>query len=286
MFIDIHAHALRIPGPQIICTAQQLIDLYYEPIGIKRAVLLPIVNPETPAPIQSIDDVIEMARNDSRFIPFCNIDPRGMTNSYTAPLGEWIQYYKQKGCRGIGEVCANLPFLDPLCQNLFRHTEENELPLTFHIAPEIGNCYGLYDDPGLPQLEECLRRFPTLKFFGHSQAFWAEMAELRDIRDRRGYPDYPVRKEGALPRLMRKYENLYGDLSAGSGYNALARDLEYAARFMEEFQDRLFFGTDICSPTDKVWLAELMFRMRAENMISESVFQKIARENAIRVLGL
>lgn len=291
MFIDIHGHAVRIPGIlyggfQNICTVKQLIKLYYEPVGIERAVLMPVVSPETLSPVQSIEDVIEMARNDSRFIPFCNIDPRNMTNSYTAPLSEWIQYYKQKGCKGIGEVCANLPFLDPLCQNLFRHAEENELPLTFHISPEIGNNYGLYDNPGLPQLEECLRRFPALKFFGHSQAFWAEMAELRDIRDRYGYPDYPVKKEGAVPRLMRKYENLYGDLSAGSGCNALARDLKYAARFMEEFQDRLFFGTDICSPADEVPLAKLMLQMRVEETISETVFQKIARKNAILVLGL
>ena len=291
MFIDIHVHAIRIPGMfyggfQAGCTPKQLIDLYYEPAGIERAVVLPIINPECSFIGQSVEDIIEMARNDSRFIPFCNIDPRSMSNSYTAPLGEWMQYYKKQGCKGIGEICANLPFLDPLTQNLFRHAEENELPVTFHISPEIGNNYGLYDNPGLPQLEECLKRFPKLKFFGHSQAFWSEMAELQDVRDRFGWPGYPVNKEGTVPRLMRKYENLYGDLSAGSGYNALARDIEYAAKFMEEFQDRLFFGTDICSPADEMPLVKLMLQMRTEGRISEPVFQKIARENAIRVLSL
>ena len=83
-----------------------------------------------------------------------------------------VRYYKEPGCKGVGEVCANLPSLDPLMQNLFRLAEENEMPLTFHISPTIGENYGLFDNPGLPQLEECLKRFPNLKFSGHSQAFY------------------------------------------------------------------------------------------------------------------
>ncbi len=292
MFIDIHVHAVRVHGIQVwgipwLSTPDELIKRY-DAVGIERAVILPNVNPECNNIVQAVEDIIEMARNNPRFIPFCNIDPRARTNSYTAPLGEWMQYYKKLGCKGIGEVCANLPFLDPLVQNLFRHAEENELPLTFHISPEIGNNYGLYDNPGLPQLEECLKRFPKLKFFGHSQAFWSEIAELENVHDRFGYPKYPVKKEGAVPRLMRKYENLYGDLSAGSGWGALARDEEYAVKFMNEFQDRLMYGTDICSSSGDfpAPLMELMIKLRNEEKISETVFQKIARENAIKVLSL
>ena len=46
---------------------------------------------------------------------------------------------------------------------------------------------------------------------------------------------------GAVVRLMRQYPNLWADLSpaAGSGYNALARDPDYAVKFLHEFQDRL-----------------------------------------------
>lgn len=290
MFIDVHVHAVRIHGMQRweipwMSTPAELIERY-DQLGIERAIILPVVNPECNCGIQAVEDIIEMAQNNPRFIPFCNIDPRSIENSYTAPLGEWMQYYKKQGCKGIGEVCANLPFLDPLAQNLFRHAEENELPVTFHISAEIGNNYGLYDDPGLPQLEECLKRFPSLKFFGHSQTFWAEIAELNSVFDRYGWPKYPVKKEGAVPRLMRKYENLYGDLSAGSGWGALSRDEKYGAKFMEEFQDRLMFGTDICTPGGEMPLVEFMIKMRDENKISETVFQKIARENAIRILSL
>ena len=71
---------------------------------------------------------------------------------------------------------------------------------------------------------------------------------MRKPEDRADYPDYRIEEEGVVPKLFRRYENLYGDLSANSGYNALARDPEYAVKFINEFQDRLMYGTDICQP--------------------------------------
>ena len=89
---------------------------------------------------------------------------------------------------------------------------------------------------------------------------------------------------------MRKYPNLYGDLSAGSGFNSLNRDEEYAIKFLNEFQDRLFFGTDNCQSPGHMYclkpLAEFLTRLRDSGKISETVFNKVARENAIRILGL
>jgi hypothetical protein len=68
---------------------------------------------------------------------------------------------------------------------------------------------------------------------------------------------------------MRKYPNLYGDLSAGSGCNALARDPEYAIKFMTEFQDRLMFGLDICSPPAGVPnLVKFLIEMKDSHKIS------------------
>ncbi len=84
---------------------------------------------------------------------------------------------------------------------------------------------------------------------------------------------------------MREHPNLHGDLSAGSGHNALARDLDYAARFLEEFQDRLYFGTDICAPDTPLrsWISAEHARRGPD---IRAVFGKIARENAVRLLGL
>ena len=62
----------------------------------------------------------------------------------------------------------NIPFDDPLNLNLFRQIEEFDLSVTFHIAPKIGGYYGVYDEVGLPRMENVLKSCPKLKLFGHS----------------------------------------------------------------------------------------------------------------------
>lgn len=292
MFIDIHGHTRKEPmcpypssGIQPFTFPEELIKVY-DANGIEAAVMLPLCNVENVIEPQSNEEILDIAAAyPGRFIPFCNIDPRAFHNSPYSPLKEILAYYKSRGCKGIGEVCANLPILDPRVQNLFSAAEANDMPLTFHLNPKEGGSYGLIDDSGLPGLEESLKRHPNLKFFGHSQTFWCEISEIRDWNDRFGYPKGPV-KNGALTRLMRKYPNLYGDLSAGSGCNALTRDEEHAVSFLNEFQDRLLYGTDICAAGTMPKLNEFLLRLRAEGKLSESAFQKIARENAVRLLGL
>ena len=153
------------------------------------------------------------------------------------------------------------------------------------MSPFDGEDYGLVDLPGMPGLEESLKRFPKLKLFGHSQAFWCEIGEYKGQSVRFGYPKGPV-KEGRIAQLMRKYPNLYGDLSAGSGCNALARDRAYAAKFLTEFQDRLMFALDICAPARRSGLPELLREMRDKGEISQTVFDKVAHGNARRILGI
>lgn len=291
MFIDIHAHAFKTPFLQIdgelpFPTPEQLVE-HYNQIGVEQAVLLPLIGPEF-YPGQGNEEILEIAaRFPGRFIPFCNLHPRAVNNSPTAPLSEVLKKYKDKGCKGIGEVTVNMPFNDPFMLNFFKHVEIAELPLTFHIAHRIDEIYGIYDDPGLPLLEKTLRQFPGIRFLGHSQSFWAEIGTLRKAEDRAGYPAYPLDEEGAVPRLMRQYPNLCGDLSAGSGCNALTRDPEYAVKFMTEFQDRLFFGLDICSPPAGIpKLAAFLTGMRDSGKISLEIFNKIARGNAVRLLEL
>ena len=290
MFIDIHVHMSKVPGfprrgQAPYSTPEQLIERY-DKLQIEKGVILPEVNPECSYMPQSNEDALDISWENGRFIPFCNIDPRALNNSPCAPLGDIIKFYRDKGCKGVGEVCANLPFMDPLVQNLFKGAEEAGVPLTFHIAPCIGGNYGLYDNPGLPQLEMSLQKFPNLKFFGHSQAFWAEIARLETPEERTGYPASPVKDEGVIPKLMRKYPNLYGDLSAGSGCNALKRDRKYAIKFLNEFHDRLMFGTDICAPDTATPLVDFLLDMKNAGDITESVFNKVARGNAIANLNL
>ena len=97
MIIDIHSHVYRHPLPFVtrFFDPEELIAKYDE-LGIDKAVLLPVVNPEIYFP-QSVDEVLEVcAEYPDRFIPYCNIDPRAMTNSPNAPLWKVLESYKNK----------------------------------------------------------------------------------------------------------------------------------------------------------------------------------------------
>ena len=298
MFIDIHAHAYWEPVPFVtkFATPEHLIEVY-DSLDIEKGVLLPVVSPEIYFP-QSNEDTLNMAEKyPDRFIPYCNIDPRAMTNSPEAPLDRVLQYYKDRGCKGVGEIMPNLEVMDPLVQNLFRCAEKVGLPVVFDGSDQKTNAFGLYDDPGLPQLEHTLQRYPGLKVFGHGPVFWSEIARLETPGERAfifkmdggqvgRMATTPIREEGVVPKLFRKYPNLYGDLSDGTCYNALTRDEVYGPKFLEEFQDRLFFGTDYCSCGMDVPLPRKLLEWRDEGKISVEAFNKISRKNAIRLLEL
>lgn len=53
-----------------------------------------------------------------------------------------------------------------------------------------------------------------------------------------------------------------------------------------EFQDRLLYGTDICSAKQQVKLPEFLVKLKDEKKISEEAFRKIIRGNVIKLLGL
>ena len=298
MFIDIHAHAYRKPQPGVcnFCNAEEVIERY-DMLGIEKGALLPIVSPEIYLP-QANEDILEMAeQHPDRLIPFCNIDPRALTNSADAPLDRLLRHYRDLGCKGVGEVMPNLPVMDPMVQNLFRHAQDVGLPVIFDGADRVGGDFGLYDDPGLPQLEHTLQRFPELIMLGHGPIFWAEIGRLETPGQRkyplgaRGgqawrRPSGPIKEEGVVPKLFRRYPNLYGDLSDPNPWNALARDPEYGPKFLTEFQDRLLFGTDIAFFEIPFWMVDLLLEWRDAKKITEEVFTKIARENAVKLLGL
>ena len=292
-YIDIHAHCTEDPLPQMgslkqpLCCAEQLIA-HYDRLGIEKGCILGLGTPENFIGGMSNESILRLsAQYPDRFIPFCVVDPRSCGNTPYAQFRDVLMHYRDRGCKGFGELCANIHLLDPRMQNLFKACEEVGLPVTFHTTPMCGWSYGVVDDSGLPALEICLQRFPKLRFFGHSSAFWSEITVCRTMQERNSRGKGPIKEEGAIQRLMRKYPNLYGDLSAGSGACALMRDPAYAAKFLTEFQDRIMFGIDICDPNGYVSpLPGFLRELRSSGAISETVFRKVARENHIRELGL
>ena len=292
MLIDCHVHVCRERHPHITRsngtrypTPAELIASLDEH-GIDKALCMGTVSPAyryTLVPPEELLDIV--ACYPERLIPCCPLDPRWMLNDIHSDFRPLMQAYMEMGCRCIGEYIPNLPFDDPLNMNLFAQAAEVGLPITFHIAPRIGGCYGLYDEPGLPRLEKVLGTYPDLVFLGHSQPFWAEISVLDDPESRNGYPKGPV-KPGRLVDLMRAYPNLYGDLSAGSGFNAITRDPEFGLAFLEEFQDRLLFGTDIANVPQDLPIVSTFARFREEALLSPEALENITWKNADRVLKL
>ena len=66
------------------------------------------------------------------------------------------------------------------------------------------------------------------------------------------------------------------------------RDVEYAAKFREEFSDRILYGCDICQifNTFQFDFDNFLTKMRTTGMISEENYYKLVRGNAIKLLKL
>lgn len=292
--IDIHAHATPFieyapiwnEGTAWI-SPEELIEIY-DKAGVEKGVLLPLTSPEyhfeqiTTGGVKYIVD-----KYPDKFLWFCSVDPRGAGNLDNADIGALFNHYKELGAKGVGEVIAQLYMDDKKMDNMFYHAAECDMPVTIHISPKLGYEYGIVDDLHLPRLEKMLKKHKKLKILGHSQCFWSEITSEVDDNNRMLRNSGKV-KEGRVAQLMRDYEGLYCDFTARSGLNAFTRDPEYAARFIEEFSDRILMGYDVCSKNNvhQYQFNSFMEDMVSRGYVSEENYIKIVRQNAEKLLKL
>ncbi len=293
--IDLHCHVIAFPeySPRYhlnnrqLLTAEEQIEIH-DKTNVGLGVLLPIVAPEgqwAAMPTENCKYIVD--KYPDRFTWFCNVDPRAGRFSPETDLSKYIGHYKELGAKGVGEVTAQLYADSALMDNLFYHCAQCDMPVLIHVGPHLGGTYGVIDDPGLPRIEKMLKKHHDLKLIGHSAAFWWEISESNDLDSRNGYPKGKVR-EGRLAKLMREYGNLYCDLSAGSGSNAMMRDPEYAASFLTEFSDRIYYGADVCyaQQTFQYDFDKFLTKLVDDKMITLETYQKIIRKNAERLLNI
>jgi predicted TIM-barrel fold metal-dependent hydrolase len=162
---------------------------------------------------------------------------------------------------------------------LYAACAELKLPVIFHLDEQRN-----MDAPGLPGLEHALKEFPETKFIGHGPGWWASVSGDVTPRELAGYPKSPVAPGGAIDRLMDKYPNIYGDLSANSGLGAITRDPKFGREFLIRRADRLFFATDILEPPVKKPIGQLDLYRQID--LPADVQAKIFRENARQMLRL
>lgn len=276
-FVDIHTHITQRWSAKEPLSAEGLLE-WMDANGISQAVVLPLISPESWDHPVTTGYVLEKTKPyRDRLIPFCSIDPRTMNLGGRDGMRILLQKYRDEGARGVGEQKAGVAMDDPRNLELFHACAELGLPVLFHLDNSRNT-----DKPGLPGLENVLRSIPEGVFIGHAQGWWASISGEVTQTELQQYPQNPVAPGGAIDTLMDKYPNLYGDLSAGSGANAITRDKNFGREFLIRRADRLLFGTDYLAPGQGV----PQLTIYDELGLPEEVQAKIFRENARRLLGL
>lgn len=277
-YVDSHVHIGTIPVKgQDPLTAGALLR-WMDASDISQAFVLPLVSPEAyPNPVSTEYVLKHTAPHRDRLIPFCVIDPRNSWYGQGAPLRRQLSKYIEQGAKGFGEHKPGIAIDDPRNMELYAACEELGLPVVFHLDAKRNT-----DRPGLPGLEKVLRSYPDLPFIGHAHGFWASISGNVQPADFGRYPKTKIAPGGALDRLFDHYPNLYGDLSSGSGYNAMTRDPEFTVAFLQRRADRLLFGTDYLTQGWDTGQHNLFERLE----LSDDVQQKIFRQNARQLLQL
>lgn len=147
---------------------------------------------------------------------------------------------RRRGAIGIGEMKFHVAVDSPEMDRVYKLAEELSVPVLLHFEYQHYNL-------GIEKLENVLKAYPKVNFFGHAQTWWANISA--DCDPSVMYPKGPIKPGGLIDRLLSDYPNIYGDLSANSGLNALTRDPEFTAGFLERHGRKLVWGSD-CSCRD------------------------------------
>jgi predicted TIM-barrel fold metal-dependent hydrolase len=153
----------------------------------------------------------------------------------------------RSGASGFGEIKFHVEAAGPELRRMYALAAELNVPILIHFQ-EVPHTptEGVFST-GFRNFEAMLKAYPKTRFIGHADAFWANISA--DYANETAYPSGKIKPGGVTDKLLSDYPNLFGDLSANSGNNALSRDPEFTDGFLKRHQDKLIFGSD-CSCTD------------------------------------
>jgi len=223
--IDIHQHT------HYAARADETLIEHQQAMGITCTVLLPAGSKlGLDADCYGNDSVALLAREYPReFVYFANEVPD------LPETKSVLEKYLKQGACGIGEqkfpVACDSPGIELVAQ-IARH---------FHVPVLLHFQHNKYNTDYL-RFHRMLEKFPSVNFIGHAQTFWGNI-DKNHVQETL-YPKGPVTPGGYTDKLLSDYPNMYGDLSAGSGLNALQRDEEQAREFLVRHRGKLMFGSD------------------------------------------
>ncbi len=271
--IDIHQHLNYSGRPDAVFLAHQ------RAMGATLTILLPAGRPATTAATHQgkanglqaqalgTEACATFARGNPGFVFGANDRP----DAADAP--QEIARYLERGAILIGEQKFGVECDSPEMQRLYATAAAHGVPVLMHWQ------FGMYNH-GFDRFHRVLERYPTVNFIGHAQTWWANIdANHRDQSVL--YPRGPVTPGGLTDRYLSDYPNMYGDLSAGSGLNALTRDEGFTREFLSRHHGKLLYGSD-CSDHDgggpKCQGAQTIATLR--RLATPTVLRRLLYENA------
>jgi predicted TIM-barrel fold metal-dependent hydrolase len=278
--IDIHQH-LGYSG-----RSDEAFLAHQQRMGIARTILLPAGRPvSTPsthdgksngldAQALGNEACYEFARRHGRAFMFAANEVPDIPEA-----AKEIESYLKRGGVAIAEQKFGVDCDSPVMQRIYDIARAHRVPVLMHWQHAMYNY-------GFDRFHRMLERYHDVRFIGHAQTWWANVDAKADQTVM--YPKSPVTRGGLSDRYLTDYPNMFGDLSAGSGLNALTRDEPFARDFVARHQDKLIFGSD-CSDPDGAGTsclgAQIIAAVRrlAPDKAAE---RKLLHGNAVRIFRL
>lgn len=213
-FFDCHVH-FHDTNPGDLAT----VDKWMKARGVERCIVHPLAQSRPKSQAERKRMLENYRKYAGRIERFCMLFPEQPLSEEEAV--KLLSQEKADGAIGFGEhYGAGLKFDDPLNMRLYAACERVGLPVLFHMDRTRN-----LDEKGLPRLENVLKSHPRCVLIAHSD-WWKHL------------------DDGTCDRLLKKYPNLYADISCTVGRSKIGRDAKFAREFMIRNADKLIFGSD------------------------------------------
>jgi predicted TIM-barrel fold metal-dependent hydrolase len=183
----------------------------------------------------------EMVARPGMFARSVSLDPS------QAGADEALRKAIRGGAISIGEMKYHVNLDSAEMRRVYDIAAELHVPVMMHIQNFPHFAGELPYNTGYERFDQVLKAHPKTNFIGHGDLFWANISA--DVPTDRGYPSGPIKPGGLTDKWLSDFPNLYADMSANSGNNALSRDAEFSRGFFDRHQTKLIFGSD-CSCSD------------------------------------
>ncbi len=234
--IDIHQHVnFRVRPNDVLLRHQKA-------MGVDKTILLPAGSPYNrestlngkgnglQVSVPGTDMAAKFVQeHPDHYAFFCNEVPDA--DDAVKKIEGWLE----RGAIGIGESKFHLEIDSPPMIRVYEVARAYKVPVLLHFQYRKFNM-------GFERFYKVLEMFPTVNFIGHAQTWWANISAGQEQSDL--YPKTKVTPGGITDQYLSDYPNMFGDLSAGSGLNAMTRDEQHASDFLDRHHEKLFFGSD------------------------------------------